>query len=171
MAEFPPLKRSGGSMSSTSKIAIETLTEEQAAEELARLAAELAGHDYRYNTEDAPTISDAEYDELIRKLKQLEQDHPELITPDSPTQQVGFTPSDLFTPVEHLTPMMSLDNAMSEEELKAWGKRMERYIDSQGLADLAAIGMTSDAKLEPVRLSIDLRVQAIVRDVIATGME
>ncbi|MFN8613587.1 MAG: NAD-dependent DNA ligase LigA [Vulcanimicrobiota bacterium] len=93
------------------------------------LRAQIAYHNQLYHQQDTPEISDSEYDELVRELKQIEQDHPELVTEDSPTRQVGFTPSDLFTPVEHLTPMMSLDNAMSFEELAAWGKRLERYID------------------------------------------
>ena len=94
------------------------------------LRAQIAYHNQRYHQQDSPEISDAEYDELVRELRQIELDHPELISEDSPTQQVGFTPSDLFTPVEHLTPMMSLDNAMSFEELAAWGKRLERYIEA-----------------------------------------
>jgi len=85
-------------------------------------------HDYRYYVLDDPEVSDAEYDALMRELRSLEEAFPELITPDSPTQRVAGAPTDLFAPVEHRTPMLSLDNAFSWEELNAWGKRVERVI-------------------------------------------
>jgi DNA ligase (NAD+) len=85
-------------------------------------------HAYRYYVLDDPEVSDAEYDELVRELRALEDEFPELITPDSPTQRVGAAPSELFAPVEHRTRMMSLDNCFSQEELEAWGKRVERII-------------------------------------------
>src|SRR5438105_4852696 len=85
-------------------------------------------HNYRYHVLDQPEISDYDYDELINELKALEEEFPELITPDSPTQRVGATPADLFAPVEHRVRMMSLDNVFSQEELEAWGKRVERAI-------------------------------------------
>jgi len=83
-------------------------------------------HMYRYHVLDDPEISDAEYDELIRELRSLEDRFPELITPDSPSQRVGAAPAELFRPVQHRAPMLSLDNAFSEEELRAWGARVER---------------------------------------------
>jgi DNA ligase (NAD+) len=83
-------------------------------------------HMYRYHVLDDPEVSDAEYDELIRELRALEDRFPELITPDSPTQRVGAAPAALFRPVQHRAPMLSLDNAFSEEELRAWGARVER---------------------------------------------
>ncbi|MBV9952166.1 MAG: hypothetical protein JO291_09465, partial [Acidimicrobiia bacterium] len=92
------------------------------------LRAEIAEHNRRYHTEDAPTISDAEFDELVRELRRYEEEFPELVTPTSPTQQVGSTPSMLFAPVQHRQPMMSLDNAFSSEELEAWGERLERRL-------------------------------------------
>ncbi len=85
-------------------------------------------HNQRYHALDDPEISDAEYDALVRELRALEADHPELASPDSPTQKVGAAPSSLFSPVRHQVPMMSLDNAFGFDELVAWGKRMERYI-------------------------------------------
>ena len=85
-------------------------------------------HNYRYHVLDDPEVSDAEYDELMRELKQLEEEFPELITPDSPTQRVGASPADLFKPVKHRIRMLSLDNVFSQEELEAWGKRVERTI-------------------------------------------
>jgi DNA ligase (NAD+) len=88
-------------------------------------------HDYRYHVLDDPEVSDAEYDELMRELRGLEEAFPELITPDSPTQRVGGQPTALFAPVRHRAPMLSLDNAFSWEELNAWGKRVERALGRQ----------------------------------------
>jgi DNA ligase (NAD+) len=88
-------------------------------------------HEYRYYVLDDPEISDAEYDELVRELQSLEEEFPELITPDSPTQRVGGQPSELFAPVTHRAPMLSLDNAFNWEELNAWGKRVERTLGRQ----------------------------------------
>jgi DNA ligase (NAD+) len=88
-------------------------------------------HNYRYHVLDDPEVSDAEYDELMRELRGLEEEFPELITPDSPTQRVGGSPADLFAPAPHRAPMLSLDNAFSWEELNAWGKRVERQLGRQ----------------------------------------
>src|SRR5918996_3196787 len=89
------------------------------------LRAQIEYHNYRYHVLDEPEMSDADYDKLVRQLTDIEERFPELITPDSPTQRVGATPSDLFAPVEHRTRMMSLDNCFSQEELEAWGRRVE----------------------------------------------
>jgi DNA ligase (NAD+) len=99
---------------------------EEAREEHARLAQELDDHAYRYYVLDAPTVSDAEYDTAMRRLQQLEDEFPELRTPSSPTQRVGGTYSTLFTEVDHLERMLSLDNVFSVEELAAWAHRVER---------------------------------------------
>jgi DNA ligase (NAD+) len=85
-------------------------------------------HRYRYHVLDAPEVADAEYDRLIRELQGLEETFPELITPDSPTQTVGGQRAELFAPVEHRAPMLSLDNAFSPEELEAWATRVERVV-------------------------------------------
>jgi DNA ligase (NAD+) len=87
-------------------------------------------HNYRYHVLDDPEVSDAEYDQLVRELGELEDRFPELITPDSPTQRVGARPADLFAPVSHRTRMLSLDNVFTQEELGAWGRRVERIIGS-----------------------------------------
>jgi DNA ligase (NAD+) len=89
-------------------------------------------HSYRYHVLDDPEIADAEYDALVGELMALENEHPDLVTPDSPTQRVGAPPSDMFAPVAHRTPMMSLDNCFSLDELLAWGQRVERNIGSAG---------------------------------------
>src|SRR4249919_3159852 len=92
----------------------------------AQLSVELIEHDHRYYVLDSPLVSDAEYDMLMRELRALEERHPELRTPDSPTQRVAGGISTLFSPVEHLERLLSLDNVFSEEELAAWGARAER---------------------------------------------
>ncbi|MQA98742.1 MAG: NAD-dependent DNA ligase LigA [Actinobacteria bacterium] len=90
-------------------------------------------HSYRYHVLDDPELADAEYDALVGELLALEQEFPDLVTPDSPTQRVGAPPSDMFAPVQHRSRMMSLDNVFSLEELLAWGKRVERLIgDADG---------------------------------------
>ncbi|HVZ18543.1 MAG TPA: NAD-dependent DNA ligase LigA, partial [Terriglobales bacterium] len=82
-------------------------------------------HEYRYYVLDDPEISDADFDLLMRELKKLEAEHPELITPDSPTQRVGGKPREGFVKVPHSVPMLSLDNAYNEEELRDWERRVE----------------------------------------------
>jgi DNA ligase (NAD+) len=90
------------------------------------LAEEIRAHQFAYYVRDAPTVSDAEYDQLMRELEALEGEHPGLRTPDSPTQKVGGTWSTDFEPVDHLERMLSLDNVFSEEELAAWAERVRR---------------------------------------------
>jgi DNA ligase (NAD+) len=85
-------------------------------------------HNYRYYVLDSPEISDAEYDELMKELRQLEAEHPELVTPDSPTQRIGAPPVETFGVVEHPQPLLSLANAFSYEELAAWHKRVSNLL-------------------------------------------
>lgn len=114
-------------------------------------------HNRRYHELDDPEISDAEYDELVRELKLIEETHPELVTPDSPTQQVGSAASTLFAPVEHKVPMMSLDNAFSFDELLAWGKRMERLIGAE------AVEFVCEPKIDGIAISLLYRDGVYVR--------
>jgi DNA ligase (NAD+) len=100
--------------------------------EWTELAEQVRGHQFAYHVKDAPTISDGEYDALIRRLNALEDRYAELRTPDSPTQQVGATFSTDFTAVDHLERMFSLDNAFSAQELAAWAARVERDTASEG---------------------------------------
>src|SRR6202046_1158332 len=95
---------------------VEALTEEEAAAELARLAAEIAHHDRLYHQQDAPEISDAEYDELRKPSTALRARLPELIRADSPSRRVGATPSTAFAKVQHWIPMLSLENAFDEQD-------------------------------------------------------
>ncbi|MEE1784642.1 NAD-dependent DNA ligase LigA [Streptomyces sp. SP17BM10] len=90
----------------------------------AELAAEITDHRARYYEQDAPVVSDAEFDGLMRALEALEAEHPALVTPDSPTQKVGGAPTELFASVEHRERLLSLDNAMDDEELAAWAERV-----------------------------------------------
>jgi DNA ligase (NAD+) len=92
------------------------------------LRSQIAEHDHRYYVLDNPSVSDAEYDELMRELRGLEESFPELLTPNSPTQRVGGKPTALFAPVEHPSPMLSLDNVFSAEELQAWVTRLQRNV-------------------------------------------
>jgi len=106
-------------------------------------------HSYRYHVLDDPEVSDAEYDELIRELRALEDAFPELITPDSPTQGVGAAPvTALFAPVEHRAPMLSLDNAFSLDELNAWGDRVTRGLGG------AANGFMCELKIDGVACAL-----------------
>jgi len=98
---------------------------------LADLRSQIASHDYSYYVLDRPTISDAEYDELMRELRAIEQRFPALVTPSSPTQRVGGKGSELFAPALHPSPMLSLDNVFSTEELQAWLNRLERAVGSR----------------------------------------
>ncbi len=95
-------------------------------------AEQVRAHQFNYHVKDAPTISDGEYDALIRGLNTLEDRYPELRTPDSPTQQVGAAFSTDFASVEHLERMLSLDNAFSAQEIEAWAARVERDVASVG---------------------------------------
>src|SRR5439155_2508288 len=85
---------------------------------------------YRYHVLDEPEVSDAEYDRLFDELKALEEEHPDLITPDSPTQRVGAPPSDRFRKVEHLTPMGSLEKVTDDESLFKWADDLRKRLDS-----------------------------------------
>ncbi len=100
-----------------------------AAARLIELRELIAHHNVAYHTNDAPEIPDAEYDALVRELAEVEAKHPELVEEDSPTQQVGGPVSQLFAPVEHSVPMMSLDNVFTDEELAAWAARIDRGLD------------------------------------------
>ena len=99
-------------------------TLEEAAKRIDALRDELRHHEYQYHVLDSPEISDAEYDAKMRELRTLEGQHPELITPDSPSQRVGGKPKEGFAKVEHSRPMLSLDNVNSEEELGDWERRV-----------------------------------------------
>src|SRR6201990_674870 len=106
-----------------------------AAERAATMRELLAYHGHRYYVLDDPEIGDAEYDQLLDELRAIERDHPELLTPDSPTQRVGGEPVGKLEKVTHLQPMLSLANARSEEELRAWIARMRNPLAREGIED------------------------------------
>ncbi|GAA1480952.1 NAD-dependent DNA ligase LigA [Gordonia sinesedis] len=101
-----------------------------AREQWSTLAEEIRDHQFRYYVKDAPVISDGEFDRLLCRLQQLEDDHPELATPDSPTKLVGGGFSTAFTPVDHLERMLSLDNVFDADEMRAWVSRVEDEVGS-----------------------------------------
>jgi DNA ligase (NAD+) len=114
------------------------MTDEAAAARAAELRAQIAQHDHRYYVLDDPLVPDAEYDRLMLELRALEAAHPELITPDSPTQRVSGTPSGGFGEVVHRVPMLSLDNAFSEEDVRAFDRRIHERLAVTGDLDYVA---------------------------------
>ncbi|MDC9622130.1 NAD-dependent DNA ligase LigA [Xenorhabdus sp. XENO-7] len=118
-------------------------------EKINKLRATLRHHEYLYHVMDAPEIPDAEYDRLMRELKVLEEQHPELITADSPTQRVGAAPLTAFEQVRHEIPMLSLDNVFDEESYRAFDKRVrDRLKDSRDLV------FCCELKLDGVAVSL-----------------
>lgn len=99
-------------------------------QQLTELRTTLRHHEYLYHVMDAPEIPDAEYDRLMRELRELETKHPELITPDSPTQRVGAAPLAAFSQIRHEVPMLSLDNVFDEESFLAFNKRVQDRLKS-----------------------------------------
>jgi DNA ligase (NAD+) len=112
------------------------------------LRAELRHHEHLYHVMDAPEISDARYDALMNELKQLEAGHPELVTPESPTQRVGGKPADGFKKVRHSRPMLSLDNAYNSEELADWDRRVRE------LAGNLTVEYTAELKLDGLSVAL-----------------
>jgi DNA ligase (NAD+) len=124
------------------------MSKAQAEKRIEELRKELRRHEHLYYVMDAPAISDQEYDALMNELKRLEGQHPELLTPDSPTQRVGGKPAEGFQKVRHSRPMLSLDNAYSEEELRDWDRRVRQ------LAGNLAVEYTAELKLDGLSLAL-----------------
>ena len=99
--------------------------------EIRELSAQVEEHGYRYYVLDRPTITDSEYDELFRRLSLLEQEHPELALPNSPTAKVGGPPVEKFTTVRHTLPMLSLDNITNPDELADFEQRIQRFLKTE----------------------------------------
>ncbi|MDP1601599.1 NAD-dependent DNA ligase LigA [Phenylobacterium sp.] len=127
------------------------LTEAQAVEELTRLADEIAAHDIRYHQEDAPTISDGEYDELKRRNAALEAAFPHLIRENSPSTRVGAARAEQFSPVEHGVPMLSLDNAFSNDDALEFDAKIRRFLRLSGAEDVA---YTAEPKIDGLSASL-----------------
>jgi len=130
---------------------VEDLGEREAAAELERLAAEIAKHDRAYYQNDAPTISDADYDALRRRNAAIEARFPALIRADSPSQRLGATPSEKFAKVRHRVPMLSLDNAFEDEDMTSFVDRIRRFL---GLPAEDQIAMTAEPKIDGLSSSL-----------------
>ena len=121
---------------------------EHAAKRIDELREELRHHEYQYYVLDSPVISDAEYDARMRELRMLEARHPELVTPDSPSQRVGGKPKEGFAKVEHSRPMLSLDNVNNEQELSDWERRVRAMLGN------AEASYVSELKIDGVSLAL-----------------
>ncbi len=136
---------------STISIAVEDLTLEDAVTELERLAAELARHDALYHGEDAPEISDADYDALKRRNEEIEARFPELVRSDSPSRKVGAAPSGIFQQITHARPMLSLDNVFSDEDVRDFIGSVYRFL---GLLPDNSIAFTAEPKIDGLSMSL-----------------
>ena len=125
----------------------------EAKDRAAELRSALEEHNHRYYVLDDPEVSDSDYDALINELRALESEHPELLTPDSPTQRVGGTVLSKFEPAEHRQPMLSLANATNEEELRAWLQRSERFLLKEGVEN-AEIRFVTEPKVDGLAISL-----------------
>ncbi|MDE3176097.1 MAG: NAD-dependent DNA ligase LigA [Pseudomonadota bacterium] len=131
-----------------------------AREEHARLGAEIAEHDRRYHGEDAPTISDADYDALRRRYEALEQAHPELVDAQSQSRKVGAGPSEKFAKVRHAVPMLSLSNIFADEEVDEFCARVRRFL---GLAEEATLAVVAEPKIDGLSCSLMYEDGALTR--------
>ena len=129
------------------------------------LREELRHHEYLYYIQDAPEWTDAQYDARINQLRALEAEHPELLTPDSPTQRVGGKPKEGFAKVAHSRPMLSLDNAYNEEELRAWAERVVG-----GLALAESVHYVCELKLDGLSLALQYEAGARGVATLKTGV-
>jgi DNA ligase (NAD+) len=129
----------------------EDLTSAQAEEELERLAEEIGEHDRRYFQEDAPTISDADYDALKARNAAIEARFPKLVRPDSPSLRLGAAPSEKFEKVRHKVPMLSLDNAFEDEDVTGFFDRIRRFL---GLSSDDDIQVTAEPKIDGLSASL-----------------
>ena len=129
----------------------ETLSEAEAANRLMRLAREIAKHDAAYHDRDAPVISDAEYDALVAENKRLEAQFPHLVRDDSPSRKVGHTPSSPLSKVTHALPMLSLDNAFDEGEVRDFVGRVRRFLS---LGDDEPVHLTAEPKIDGLSCSL-----------------
>src|SRR5260370_8830900 len=124
-------------------------------QEVEKLRDELRHHEHLYPVLEQPEISDAEYDGLMRRMQQLEAQHPELKTPDSPTQRVGGKPREGFVKVAHSSPMLSLDNALNQDEMREFDRRVRDLLRGEAyeyVAELKLDGLSMAAHYQDGRL-------------------
>ena len=138
-------------MSGLEDKAPQRLTDAEAKKELARLAKEIADHDRRYYQDDAPTVTDAEYDALRRRNNEIEAAFPELIRADSPSQRVGAKPAERFEKVRHSRPMLSLDNAFTDEDVRDFFARAKRFL---GLPEDEPLVLIAEPKIDGLSASL-----------------
>ncbi|HWI87513.1 MAG TPA: NAD-dependent DNA ligase LigA [Sphingomonas sp.] len=138
----------------------DTLTEAEAAAELERLAAEIARHNRLYHDQDAPEISDADYDALMRRNNAIETRFPALVREDSPSHKVGATPSGPLAKVRHARPMLSLDNAFSDEEVAEFIARVRRFLR---LAGDEPVVLTAEPKIDGLSCSLRYENRRLVQ--------
>ncbi|NDD64253.1 MAG: NAD-dependent DNA ligase LigA, partial [Acidobacteria bacterium] len=119
-----------------------------AASRIEELRSKIRAHDHRYYVLNEPIVADVEYDALLSELRRLEEKHPELVTPDSPTQRVSGQPAEGFAEYVHQRPMLSLDNSYSIEDLADWVERCER------LTGVAESGYVAELKIDGLSLSL-----------------
>jgi DNA ligase (NAD+) len=143
-----------------SKTAVDDLTETQAKAELKRLAAEIGAHDQRYYQEDAPTVSDAEYDALRRRYQAIEARFPDLRTAESLSLKVGAAPSGRFAKVRHAVPMLSLDNAFGDDDVVDFVERIRRFLR---LPADEPIAFTAEPKIDGLSMSLRYEDGALVK--------
>src|SRR4249919_4191887 len=143
-----------------SKLAIEDMTSRQAEREHARLEVEIKAHDERYYQKDAPTVSDAEYDALRRRYNAIEAKFPDLRTLDSLSRKVGAAPSRGFAKVRHAVPMLSLDNAFSDEDVSDFVGRIRRFLN---LKEDEKLVFTTEPKIDGLSMSLRYEDGALVR--------
>ena len=129
---------------------------------IAELRAAIEEHNYAYHIEDAPIVTDAQYDRLLRELQDLEAKYPNLITPDSPTQRVGSTPIGEFSEVQHAEPMLSLDNAFEESEVAAFEKRARDRLSNEGI-EAESFDYVVEPKLDGTAVSVRYEHGSLVR--------
>ncbi|MGD0192307.1 MAG: NAD-dependent DNA ligase LigA [Rhizomicrobium sp.] len=130
---------------------VEKLTKAEAGKELARLAEEIAGHDRRYYQDDAPSVSDADYDALRKRNAAIEARFPDLVRPDSPSLRVGAAPADKFAKVRHAIPLLSLDNAFTDEDVVDFVARVRRFL---GLKEDDELVITAEPKIDGLSASL-----------------
>ena len=143
-----------------SSVEVEQLTPAQAKAELMRLALEIGAHDKRYYQEDAPAVTDAEYDELRKRNAAIEARFPDLIRADSPSKRVGAAPSRGFAKVRHAVPMLSLDNAFNDEDVEDFVGRIRRFLK---LSEDEEIAFSAEAKIDGLSMSLRYEDGELVR--------